>query len=110
MRPILLVNSNAFLRPLYAIFLIFVFAASSTKAWPQSAPQSLDPQERRIVQFVDAHVSEDQALLQRIVDINSGTMNFAGVEAVKDIVLPRIAALGFKARWVPMQSVTGRAG
>jgi len=110
MRPILLVNSNAFLRPLYAIFLIFVFAASSTKAWPQSAPQYLDPQERRIVQFVDAHFAEDQALLQRIVDINSGTMNFAGVEAVKDIVLPRIEALGFKARWVPMQSVTGRAG
>ena len=63
-----------------------------------------------MVKSIDAHAAEDQALLQQIVDINSGTMHFAGVEAVKDVLAPRIESLGFKVRWVPMQAVTGRAG
>jgi glutamate carboxypeptidase len=63
-----------------------------------------------MVKSIDAHAVEDETLLQQIVDINSGTMHFAGVEAVKDILAPRIESLGFKVRWVPMQSLTGRAG
>jgi glutamate carboxypeptidase len=110
MRPNLLVDSNPFLQPLCAIFLLLLMPAVSASAQSQGSPQSLEPQEQKIAQSIDTHVAEDQALLQRIVDINSGTMNFAGVEAVKDVLLPRIEALGFKAHWVPMQSVTGRAG
>jgi glutamate carboxypeptidase len=37
-------------------------------------------------------------------------MHFAGVEAVKDVLVPRIESLGFNVRWIPMQSLTGRAG
>jgi len=71
---------------------------------------SLSTQERQIVKSIDAHTAEDQAFLQQIVDINSGTMHFAGVEAVKDVLVPRIESFGFKVRWAPMQSLTGRAG
>jgi len=59
---------------------------------------------------IDNHLAEDKQFLEQIVDINSGTMHFAGVEAVKDALTPRFEALGFKVRWVPMQSETGRAG
>jgi glutamate carboxypeptidase len=59
---------------------------------------------------IDAHLSEDQKLLERVVDINSGTMHLAGVEAVKDVLAPKFEALGFKVRWVPMQAQTQRAG
>jgi len=44
------------------------------------------------------------------VNINSGTMNLAGVVAVKDVLVPWIEALGFKVQWVPMESLDGRAG
>ncbi len=37
-------------------------------------------------------------------------MNLSGVIAVKDIIEPQIAALGFKTRWNPMQAFDGRAG
>jgi glutamate carboxypeptidase len=59
---------------------------------------------------IDAHLAENLQLLEQIVDINSGTMHLAGVEAVKDVIAPRFEALGFHVRWVPMQSQTARAG
>jgi glutamate carboxypeptidase len=63
-----------------------------------------------MVASIDSHNAADQALLQQIVDINSGTMHLAGVEAVKDILVPKFEALGFKVQWVPMQALTARAG
>ena len=63
-----------------------------------------------MAQSIDSGAAADQALLQRLVDINSGTMHLAGVEAVKDILVPRFEALGFKVHWNAMQSQTARAG
>jgi glutamate carboxypeptidase len=37
-------------------------------------------------------------------------MHLAGVVAVKDVLAPRLQALGFHVRWVPMETVTGGAG
>jgi len=66
--------------------------------------------ELKMASSIDGQLPEDEKLLQRLVHINSGTMHFAGVEAVKDVIAPRLEALGFAVRWVPMQSETGRAG
>ena len=59
---------------------------------------------------VDAQLDEDLGLIERMIDINSGTMNTAGVEAVRDVLTPRFEALGFAVRWVPMKALTQRAG
>ncbi len=75
---------------------------------PGAAP--LTQPEQAMVASIDAHNSADQALLQQIVDINSGTMHLAGVEAVKDVLVPKFEALSFTVQWVPMQALTGRAG
>jgi glutamate carboxypeptidase len=48
-------------------------------------------------------------LLARLVEINSGTMNFAGVEAVGRAMRAELEPLGFSVRWVPM-TAAGRAG
>lgn len=48
-------------------------------------------------------------MLQRWVDQNSGTMNIAGVEAVRRLIEPEFQQLGFKTEWIDMRSV-GRAG
>jgi glutamate carboxypeptidase len=72
--------------------------------------ESITPIEQKLVSVIDSHASEDQDLLKELVDINSGTMHFAGVEAVRDVIIPKLKALGFEVRWIPMQSETNRAG
>jgi glutamate carboxypeptidase len=57
------------------------------------------PPERAIIQQVDAHNAEGLALLERLVNINSGTLNFAGVRAVGAALRSELDALGFVTRW-----------
>ena len=54
--------------------------------------------ERAIAAYVDAHNGEALALLERVVNINSGTQNFAGVREVGAIFRAEFDALGFKTR------------
>jgi glutamate carboxypeptidase len=56
--------------------------------------------ERSIVAAVDADNGEGLALLEKVVDINSGTQNFPGVRRVGDIFGAELDALGFTTRWV----------
>jgi glutamate carboxypeptidase len=52
------------------------------------------------VAAVDDARDEALALLEKIVNINSGTMNFAGVRAVSDVLAGEFERLGFTTRWV----------
>ena len=65
--------------------------------------------ERSLVKRVQAQEQSSIALLEQVVNINSGTMNFAGVRKVADVLQPRFAALGFKVRWED-GAAFGRAG
>jgi glutamate carboxypeptidase len=79
-------------------------------AQSQKSTATLTPLEGRMAATVDAGAAADQALLEQLVNINSGTMHLAGVIAVKDVLVPRFEALGFHVRWIPMDKVTERAG
>jgi glutamate carboxypeptidase len=61
--------------------------------------QALSPVEQRIVTAVDAGAPAAVTLLERIVNINSGTHNFAGVRAVADALAPEFQNLGFTTRF-----------
>ncbi len=87
-----------------------VSVLSSVLACAQVSEPALTPIESAMVQAVDAENPAALALLEKIVNINSGTMNLAGVVAVKDVVMPQIEALGFKTRWVSMEAFDQRAG
>src|ERR1019366_2880415 len=80
--------------------LIVALAACMSAAAAQGTPAGLSPLERTAARAVDAHNAEALALLERIVNINSGTMNLAGVRAVADVLRPQLESLGFKTRWV----------
>ncbi len=67
------------------------------------------PTERAIGEYVDAHATQAIALLERVVTINSGTMNLDGVRRVGDVFRAELDALGFATRWIPMDEVH-RAG
>ena len=73
------------------------------------AAAALSPAEQVMVRTVDAEQARTTAMLQRWVDQNSGTMNIAGVQAVRAMVEPEFTALGFKTEWIDMKSA-GRAG
>lgn len=74
------------------------------------AGQGLDAVEERIAAHVAAHEGEALALLERIVEINSGTMNPGGVRAVADVLAAEFEALGFAVRWVAPPEGSGRGG
>lgn len=65
--------------------------------------------EHGLIERVRQEQAESVRLLERVVNINSGTMNFAGVRAVADVFEPRLKALGFQTRWVDGASFA-RAG
>jgi glutamate carboxypeptidase len=60
----------------------------------------LQTEERAIVRSVDAHNADALALLERVVNINSGTQNLAGVREVGKIFRAELDALGFTTQWV----------
>jgi glutamate carboxypeptidase len=55
--------------------------------------------ERALVASVQRQQDDSTRLLEQVVNINSGTMNFKGVRAVAAVFEPRFKALGFKTRW-----------
>lgn len=85
-----------------AAALLALFASASAEA-------ALSPAERKMVATVDASQERDVALLQKLVDQNSGSRNFEGVRAVAAMMQAELEPLGFTVRWVPMPE-TGRAG
>jgi glutamate carboxypeptidase len=69
----------------------------------------LSREEQAIAANVDRENDRNIALLQRMVNQNSGTLNLAGVAAVGEMVRAELVPLGFEVRWVDMHA-TGRAG
>ncbi len=61
---------------------------------------ALSPEERAMVTFVDANNASAIALLEKSVNINSGTQNFKGVQEVGSLFRAEFDALGFKTTWV----------
>ena len=78
-------------------------------ALPAAAEARLAPAERRIVATVDAEQDRTIALLERLVNRNSGSLNLDGVRAVGQMMREELEPLGFEVRWVDM-AATGRAG
>ena len=64
------------------------------------APPSVSGPERAIVDYIDAHNAEAISLLERAVNINSGTQNFAGVREVGKLFAAEFEKLGFQTRWI----------
>lgn len=73
-------------------------------------PLKLSPVEQKIRDYVRAHESEEIALLEKAVDISSGTLNLEGVRNVGRLFDPEFKAIGFDTRWVALPDAVGRAG
>jgi glutamate carboxypeptidase len=72
--------------------------------------QQLTPVEQRIRTYLQQHQADEIALLAKAVDIKSQTLDLPGVRAVGQLFADRLAAIGFRTRWVPMPASMHRAG
>jgi len=69
----------------------------------------MDRTERQVLQAIDRRTPASITLLERAVNINSGTLNVEGVRQVGRLFEPEFKSLGFKVRWSDGAS-WGRAG
>ena len=82
------------------IFLILVVIF----IFPVSLNAQLSRVEKKIVTYVDQHNAEALELLEEVVNINSGSMNFDGVKKIGQIFINELDALAMETRWVDGKS------
>jgi glutamate carboxypeptidase len=78
-------------------------------ALPLPALAATTPAEKRIAATVAKEAPRQEALLERLVEVNSGSLNLPGVAKVGEMMCTELAPLGFDVQWIDMTR-TGRAG
>ncbi len=90
-----------------------LFAATalslSLGAFPAPA-QTLTRSEQQIRTWISEHREDQIGLLERMVNIPSGSLNVAGVRAVGALYRAELDALGFTTRWAEMPAAMHRGG
>lgn len=72
--------------------------------------QTLSPLEQKIVEAVNNKMAYAEALLKESVDINSGTLNIAGVKKVGEVFAREFSKAGLTPEWIPLPDSLRRAG
>jgi glutamate carboxypeptidase len=90
-------------RTLPVLALLGIFLAGT------AAGASLSDTEQRLAEVIDNRQAKAMELLQQAVEINSGTMNFDGVEQVGQLFAAAFEDLDFEVSWVDGAGF-GRAG
>lgn len=75
-----------------------------------AARADLAPEEAGIQRQVAAGQAGAEALLERVVNIESPTENVAGVRAAGEVFAEELRAIGFRTRWVELPPEMKRAG
>ena len=70
----------------------------------------LNKAEKEIQKYVDKHTEEAIGLVEKVVNINSGTLNIAGNKTVGKIFQTELDQLGFKTYWVTYPETIKRSG
>lgn len=72
--------------------------------------QKLNKTERKIVQAVKNLNGESLLFLEKVVNINSGTLNQKGVKDVGNVFSNAFQEIGFQTQWIEMPDTMNRAG
>lgn len=86
-------------------FLLFLMLVSQS-----GIGQSLSTAEKTVMATVTAQMPETEAFLEKVVNINSGTLNKEGVRQVGDLMGAELKKLGFIIEWVTLPDSHNRAG
>ncbi len=88
---------------------INLIIALLTVTWICDA-QKLATEEQKIVSLINKQMPETLQLLEEIVNINSGTLNTAGVKQVGDVLKKKFETIGFQTGWIKLPDSLKRAG
>ncbi len=102
----MLTRSESGFFPLTALALCFAMLPPADKA----AAQELSAVERQIHQIVLENNSDAVELLERVVNINSGTLNVEGVREVGAVFRDEFDAIGMTTDWIEMPPEIDRGG
>ncbi|HEX9956777.1 MAG TPA: M20/M25/M40 family metallo-hydrolase, partial [Fibrella sp.] len=72
--------------------------------------QSLSSAEKNVMATVRKQLPETEAFLEKVVNINSGTLNKEGVRTVGKLMADEFDKLGFKTEWITLPDSVNRAG
>ena len=86
---------------LLAVFFMTAFRAGA---------QTLSPEEKSLVDYINSHMPQTLQLLEKLVNINSGTLNTAGVRKVGELLRAEFKTIGFTTEWVALPDSMKRAG
>lgn len=93
-------NKNYWLSALAALGTIISLPAAAQLSAP----------EKKAITYINAHMPETITLLKESVNINSGTLNIAGVKKVGEMYAKELQRLGFTTEWVSLPDSLHRAG
>lgn len=87
----------------------FAALAALQLAFVPAAQAKLSTADAKMAKTVEAEQDRTLALLEKLVNQNSGSQNLEGVEKVGQMMRAELEPLGFKVEWKDMRD-TGRAG
>ena len=96
-------RANSFSLILFCAFLM-TFAVNSFGS------QALDDTESAIVTWSESHSGDAIDLLEKLVNINSGSLNQQGVKEVGAVLRAELDGLDFETRWIEMPAQMQRGG
>ena len=88
-----------------ALFLILAFGPILT-----FAQQKLNKDEQKLIELIDKNYKETLGLLEEVININSGSLNKAGVREVGGVFEREFKKIGFETEWVELPAEVNRAG
>jgi glutamate carboxypeptidase len=77
---------------------------------PAVLAQSLSKPEKAVLATVQKQMPQTEAFLEKVVNINSGSLNKVGVRTVGKLMADELDKLGFKTEWVTLPDSLNRAG
>jgi glutamate carboxypeptidase len=93
-----------------SILIAMTSLAQKVKTSAANASQGLTKEEQQVMAWIDAHMPQAIEMLKESVNINSGTLNIAGVKKVGALFAKEFEKAGFATEWVAMPDSIKRAG
>ena len=88
-----------------ALLLIVVFVSILS-----FAQQKLTKDEQKLIELIDKNYKETLALLEEVININSGSLNKEGVREVGRVFEREFQKIGFQTEWIELPAEVNRAG
>lgn len=75
-----------------------------------ASTQTLNPDEKKIVEYIDKNLDASIEMIRKTVDVDSPTEDIAGVKNVGAMLQKELESIGLTTRWIDMPAEHKRAG